>query len=467
MADINRRSFLGAGSLAAGAVATSTVFQNLVARCATAHGVQQDAGYGPVAPVNDETTGLPLLCLPAGFSYRTFGWTKEPMPGGMLTPPSHDGMGIVAISDARLTLCRNHEIRSDKGSFAAQGVTYDPKGGGGCTSLDFDLRNGKFTGVRVSLGGTIKNCAGGATPWGSWLSCEEDVLGPGDLLQKKKVAYERPHGDIFEVPANGKATGEPLKDMGRFVHEAVAVDPHSKIVYETEDRPTSGFYRFLSNVPGDLAKGGRLEMLRAKGKGDLRTGLKPGDTFDVTWVPIEEPDRAHSPGSKNDTLGVYKQGKAQGGATFARLEGCWYTAGKVYIVATTGGEKKKGQVFVFDIERQNIRLIYESPGKSTLDMPDNMTVSPRSGALILCEDGDFKPQRMHGLTTAGNLFLFAANNVQLNGNPYGFKGDFRAQEWAGSTFSPDGKWLFVNIQTPGFTIAITGPWDNGPFGSQV
>ena len=94
-------------------------------------------------------------------------------------------------------------------------------------------------------------------------------------------------------------------------------------------------------------------------------------------------------------------------------------------------------------------------------MPDNLAVSPRGG-IILCEDNDYGvneyPQCIFGLSQDGKLELFAENNVVLNGEHNNVKGDFRAKEWAGATFSPDGKWLFVNIQTPGFTCAITGPW---------
>lgn len=95
-----------------------------------------------------------------------------------------------------------------------------------------------------------------------------------------------------------------------------------------------------------------------------------------------------------------------------------------------------------------------------LDSPDNLVVSPRGG-LILCEDGKSKPQHLRGLTPDGRIFTFAANNIVLNGERNGLVGDFRNEEWCGATFSPDGRWLFVNIQTPGITFAITGPWGEG------
>ena len=107
-------------------------------------------------------------------------------------------------------------------------------------------------------------------------------------------------------------------------------------------------------------------------------------------------------------------------------------------------------------------MLFESPGKETLNMPDNLCVNPHGG-LILCEDGDYgeaeRPQRIHLLSQDGKLIPFAVNDVQLKGQK-GFTGDFRGREWAGATFSPDGKWLFANIQTPGITFAITGPWES-------
>ena len=111
-------------------------------------------------------------------------------------------------------------------------------------------------------------------------------------------------------------------------------------------------------------------------------------------------------------------------------------------------------------ERETLTLIFESPNQATLDNPDNIAVSPRGG-LILCEDGDLSGQRMQGLTLDGQIFPFAQNNVQLSGERNGISGDFRGSEWAGATFSKDGTWLFANLQSPGITFAITGPWGNG------
>jgi secreted PhoX family phosphatase len=420
----------------------------------------RSSGYGPLAPVLDQATGLPLLRLPEGFRYWSFGWTGDLMANGAKTPDYHDGMAVVAQEGNVVTLIRNHEVFLPGPSMASAEETYDPKAGGGCTRLRFDVAQEKFLSTEPAIGGTHRNCAGGPTPWGSWLTCEETVDDAHGEFDGKPLPFEKDHGFIFEVPATGLAKPAPLKEMGRFTHEAVAVDPATSIVYETEDNGTAGFYRFLPRVAGKLAEGGKLQMMKIAGWADTRANMPANKMFDVAWVDIEDPLRAHSKGVK-DRGGVYSQGKEQGASTFARLEGCWYGKGKIYFVSTSGGKAGFGQIFEYDPKNEAIRLVFESPNKSVLDYPDNIAVSPRGG-LILCEDGDRKIERLCSLSLDGQLSVFAENNVRLQGERNGFKGDFTRQEWCGATFTGDGKWLFANIQTPGITFAITGPWESGP-----
>ncbi len=178
---------------------------------------------------------------------------------------------------------------------------------------------------------------------------------------------------------------------------------------------------------------------------------------DNKWGTISSALSFHvSPGT-TDAAGVYSQGEAQEGAAFARLEGCWWGNGLCYFVSTGGGRAGTGQIWQYDPRSEKLRLVFESPGKELLDGPDNITVSPRGG-IVVCEDGNRVPQKLHALTPDGHLRELAWNNVQLDGQKNGITGDFRGQEWAGPTFRPDGKWLFVNLQRPGITLAITGPW---------
>jgi secreted PhoX family phosphatase len=198
--------------------------------------------------------------------------------------------------------------------------------------------------------------------------------------------------------------------------------------------------------------------IKDKPKFDTRRNQTSGVWQDVVWYDIADPNRAHSPNT-TDTLGVFSQGFSQGGAVFARLEGAWYGNGLIYVNSTSGGNAGAGQVWAYDPITDKLLLLYESPGTAVLDSPDNLTVSPRGG-LVLCEDGSGL-EYLHGLTPEGEIFRFCQNNVRLNGERNNIRGDFTGSEFAGATYSPDGRWLFFNIQSPGITFAVTGPWENG------
>ena len=459
----NRRDFVRRWGTLLGSAAVTGPWHSLLARYAHGETSGLAEGFGPLQPCIDETTGLALIKLPAGFRCISFGWTSDLMADGRLTPPYHDGMGAFESASGNVVLCRNHEVDPGSTAFGDPASSYDPHGGGGCTRLSFNPTTEKWLESRVCLSGTLRNCAGGTTPWQSWLSCEETVLGPGDVQSGHPLFLEQTHGWIFETIMEADIAAsqppQPLRDMGRFVHEAVAVDDETGIVYETEDRLTAGFYRFIPNVARQLHRGGRLQMLLVIGASDLRDGIGKDAIFDVQWVDIEDPQRPHSPGT-DDNLGVFHQGKARDAATFTRLEGIWYEGETVYFVSTNGGDAGCGQVWAYHPAEEQLRLVFESPDPAVVKMPDNITVSPR-GAIVLCEDGKKSGQRLQGLTTDGRIFPFGANNVVLNGERNGLSGDFRDGEWAGVTFSPDGKWLFANLQNPGITLAITGPWDEG------
>ncbi len=449
---VNRRLWLTTTAASLGSLSLTGTFRHLL------HAAESRRRVA-LQPTRDDASGLTLLHLPEGFQYRSFGWTGEPMSDGVPTPGAHDGMAVIAANGPIVTLCRNHELGDSGKPFGPPEMTYDPQATGGTSNLQFNTATGEWLRAWSSLSGTIKNCAGGPTPWGTWLTCEETVVEDGDLDKRgNRVRLDRPHGYVFEVPAEGTAPAVPLKALGRFVHEAVAVDPNTGVVYETEDRTPSGFYRFTPIEKGNLAAGGKLEMLKVERAPDLIRQAMPGHDYPVTWVPIEEPERRHSPG-KTDHGGVVTQGLEQGAAAFDKLEGCWWGNDVCYFVSSGGGRAEAGQIWSMNPNSQTLRLVFESPAPSILDKPDNITVSPRGG-LVLCEDSDQPVQRLYALSQSGELTEFCANMVQLSGERFGHKGDFRAEEWAGATFSPDGRWLFVNLQNPGITFAITGPWES-------
>jgi secreted PhoX family phosphatase len=406
--------------------------------------------YGPLYPVKDHTTGLELIKLPKGFEYLTYGWTGDEMSDGLPTPSAHDGMAAFRRPEGKIAIVRNHERGGFDGAFTDP--AYNPQAGGGTSNLVFDPDKGEFVESWASLSGTIRNCAGGPTPWGSWLTCEETTtLGPDGTR----------HGYVFEVPYDGKGDPRPIKGMGRYSHEAVAVDPRTGTVYLTEDETPSGFYRYLPAKKGDLVAGGELQMLVVEtedGSSYSTYTDGTGMSYRTSWVPISNPD--YAPGEVRPAL----QGAALGAAVFRRLEGAWWGNDRIYIVSTSGGPRGQGQVFEYDPAEETMRVLFASPDANVLNAPDNICVSPRGG-IVLCEDGD-SAEYLHGLTADGEIFPFALNQIVIPpGGVPGKRvapGDYSGSEWCGSTFEPvRGNWLFANAQSPGITFAITGPFRNG------
>jgi secreted PhoX family phosphatase len=445
MGRFSRRTFLrqtAAASCAAfalqGLVNRAALF---AARGASALGPSADVGYGPLFPTPSNNTGETLLAIPEGFQYNVIGKAGSIMSDGRPTPAAHDGMAAFDVGGL-IHLVRNHENSGGGASSVAYGsLPYDAKATGGTTTLVVDPATRLLVQDFASLSGTVRNCAGGPTPWGSWLSNEETVVSeqtPGSF-------FTRTHGYIFEVPAAapGETAPLPLKGMGRFSHEAAAVDPATSIVYETEDASPSGFYRYVPYEPGKLAGGGQLQMLAVAGRPqyDTRRGQQPGQQLPAIWVDLWDPD----PILENGALPTVNQGIIQGGAIFARLEGCWYGDGSIFFVSTSGGNADQGQIWQYTPTGSTegvLTLVFESPNAAVLNNPDNITVSPRGG-LVLCEDGS-GDEFLHGLTLQGQIFQFVKNIVPGN----------EGSEFAGATFSPDGQTLFFNLQGPGLTFAL-------------
>lgn len=465
---LDRRQFLRGGM----AGAATAAFTALAARSRLARADRGCASdYGPLSPTRDRATGLFLLALPAGFEYWSYGWTGQTMSDGRPTPTAHDGMAVVGRQGRLVTLVRNHELSAGQGSpCVVAGGIYNPAEFGGTTNLTFDLSARRFVSSWTTMGGTIRNCAGGPTPWSSWITCEETFHRWGSRADGFN------HGYIFEIPASGHGTGVPIRAAGRFSHEAVAIDPRTGILYETEDATPSGFFRYIQEgcAPGrpsrssrrGLRDGGRLEAMVVDGvsRKNLMGELADGDTFSVTWQPVTDPE---------GKLGTAYQ-SAPDAAMFARGEGCFHDGGLIYFISTSGGGARLGQVWVYDPDQETVTMLFESRSADVLSGPDNMAVSPQGG-ILLCEDGGHDPQRLVGLAPNGATFEFAQNRIELAPGDIdvidsvfpGAKanfwhdpvGSYTDVEWAGATFH--GRWLFVNIQTPGVTFAITGPWQRG------
>jgi hypothetical protein len=453
---ISRRRFLGS------AAAISLGFSGL--RCAPPEWARSARGAGiGFGPLRRDPDGI--IALPEGFGYRIVSRWGETMDDGLLVPARHDGMGAFPGPDGTTILVRNHEVSPgadpDEGAFGPDyalldrldpTLVYDRGEGvpalGGTTTLVYDTRAQQLVAHRLSLAGTLVNCAGGPTPWGTWVSCEE-------ITNPAGAGLERDHGYNFEVPARADgppARPVPLVAMGRFTHEAVAVQPGTGIVYETEDVSDGLLYRFLPNVPGELIQGGRLQALAVRREPGLDTrnfdgrDIEPGVSMPVEWIDMDDVT------APDDDL--RHRGHAAGAARFARGEGIWYGDNEVFVACTNGGPARKGQIWRYrpspaegtDGEREQpgtLELFIEPNDGTLIENADNVTIAPW-GDLVVCEDGTDEDYLV-GVTPRGEIYKLARNQ---NGSG----------EFAGACFSPDGSTLFVNMQADGWTLAITGPW---------
>lgn len=431
--------------------------------------LNQVAGFGPL-----ETDPNGLFDLPAGFDYVTLSETGEPMDDGLIVPGDHDGMACFpGLEDGQVILVRNHEMspdEADKSAFGEDGERlsaidagklYDHEDGalthlGGTTTIHVDLASRRVVRQFLSLGGTERNCAGGPTPWGSWITCEESLTqaGPG--------YGARDHGYAFEVPAQATelVRAEPLTAMGRFNREACATDPRTSIVYQTEDARPSLITRFIPNVPGQLHEGGRLQALMISGQPGLNTNnwdahaqtVAVGETLAVEWIDVVD---GHNP--NNDLASRMVDA---GAANFTRGEGMWFGDNEVFFCCTDGGPDHIGQIWRYrpsPLEGQDgetaqpgeLTLLVQTTDERVLEKCDNITVAPW-GDLVVVEDGD-NEQFIRGITPDGRVYTIGRNAASDAEGEY--------SEITGPCFSPDGSTLFFNVQNgPGRTFAVKGPW---------
>ncbi|MCX5086168.1 alkaline phosphatase PhoX [Streptomyces sp. NPDC056121] len=449
-----RRQVLARSGASVAAIAFAGSLSELFAGTAAAQSLGQK-GYGPLVP---DPAGL--LDLPAGFRYKVLSREGDPLRSGEgKVPSNHDGMTALKGRHGQVHLVRNHENRvtAKIAVPTVEGLTYDPMGKGGCTALTLDHR-GNVLSERVAIAGTAVNCAGGHTPWGTWLTCEETEDKAGTN------GYTKDHGFIFEVdPGDPHRSGAvPLTAMGRFQHEAIAIDPKRGVVYETEDafqKPFGLFYRFLPKKPegglGSLRAGGTLQAMRVPGVPDLSSIQETGATFDgIEWVDVPDPLAAQTP--------IRLQDFGPKGITHAqKLEGCYWGGSSVYFVSSFAHSAEGsaadhfGQIWRYDPNKRRLTLVIVFGPSTDVQLPgeepDNICLAP-SGGLMVCEDGE-GAQHVFGVTRRGDVYAMARGRQNIGTAQEPAWGEF-----AGVTFSPDGDTMYVNCYTPGTTFAVTGPW---------
>ncbi|MBA2812141.1 DUF839 domain-containing protein [Streptomyces sp. KM273126] len=470
-----RSAITGAGVALVGSVGSLASAPNALASTDTESARESTAdrhgggvGYGPLVA---DPKGI--LALPAGFTYEIITYSgKTKLESGEFTPSNHDGTATFPGPRGTTLLVNNHELKGPRSKWTypvplTEGLVYDPAASGGCTVVE--VRPDSRVAEWVGIAGTSTNCAGGSTPWGTWLTCEEnsDKAGVNGMTKD--------HGYVFEVdPGDRRANRDPkpLKFFGRYDHEAVVIDPKRGHAYLTEDAsgpngllyrwtPPKGFdhgpgrFRTLADDAGVLQaptcydSGGRYVD-------DLSRATKIGTVYGVDWVDV--PDRDAK------TVDVRKQ-FGDGEVTRARkLEGMWWGDGGAYIVSSYAREESPvqhdGQVWFYDPKRRTLTLkvllgVNPDPADPSadgaFDGPDNITVSPYGG-LVIAEDGE-GVQHLFGATDSGRTYPIARNDLNI-----GTEEEPEYSEFTGVTFSPDGKTLYANIQTPGIMLAITGPW---------
>ncbi|MGK3104430.1 alkaline phosphatase PhoX [Streptomyces sp. WAC05858] len=468
-----RSAYTGAGVALVGSAGVLATAPGALAAEATDAGAAGHHGHGGASlgygPLVEDPKGI--LALPKGFRYKIITRTGETkLESGESTPSNHDGTATFEGSRGATLLVNNHELAGPRSGWPhpvplIEGLVYDPAASGGCTVVEVS-KHGDHVTEWVGIAGTATNCAGGRTPWGTWLTCEEteDKAGQNGMTKD--------HGYVFEVDPhdrNANRDPKPIKALGRYAHEAVVVDPKRGHLYLTEDAsgPNGLLYRWVPPHGFEHGRGkldrlkddaGVLQAPKCYDSGgnfvdDLSRATKTGTVYGVDWEPV--PDRDAK------TVSVRKQFK-DGQITRARkLEGMWWADGGAYIVSSFArGEspvQHDGQVWFYDPKRRTLTLkvllgVNPDPSKDgAFDGPDNITVSPYGG-LVIAEDGE-GIQHLFGATEDGRTYPIARNDLNI-----GTAEEPEFSEFTGVVFSPDGSTLYANIQVPGIMLAITGPW---------
>jgi secreted PhoX family phosphatase len=403
---LRRREFIRTGVVATGALAFGPRFWEHALAAPAEVG---ESPYGPLGPPDENG-----IMLPEGFRSRVIARGEQPVPG--TTYPWHifsDGAATFETPDGGWIMVSNSEVPTASDIVGAPQI--GEPGEGGASAIRF-AAGGEIEDAYRILGGTSTNCAGGPTPWGTWLSCEEHE-----------------EGMVWECDPLGERAAEARPALGVFTHEAACVDPKRGHVYLTEDEGDGGFYRFTPLRQGDLREG-TLEIAIVGGGGR------------VDWVRVPDPAATDVPTRE----------QVPGSTRFRRGEGIWYDRGSVYI-ATTGDSR----IHRYDVRSGQIEVIYDAEllADPPLTDVDNITVS-RSGDLFVCEDtGGEDPFDIAIITPGPHRVV--ARFLKLTGPQHG-KGDTDlSSEVAGVCFDPSGRRMYFASQRAfvvGVVYEVSGPF---------
>ena len=375
-----RRELMGAAAGGAAAVALGAAFWDELFRSASSAGLHQGPGYGPRRAANELG-----LRLPEGFRARVVARGGERVPGtGYVWHEASDGAATFALDDGWILISNSEALE------------------GGASALRF-RRDGKVVAAYRILDGTTQNCSGGATPWGTWLSCEEVESGL-----------------VWECDPTGRAAPVSHPAMGVFKHEAAAVDPRGRRVYLTEDLDDGRFYRFTP-LRWPALGAGVLEVAAVSRDGRVR------------WTEVPDPSARHVPARR----------QVPESTALARAEGIWCHERTVY-VATTADSR----VHAYDIDGERMRVIYD--GLATRAAPlvrvDALTAT-RAGEVFVCEDLATDEIDIGLIQPSGQVSRFLSATGPEHEN----------SELTGVTFDPSGTRMYFSSQRAGGANGLPGP----------